>query len=323
MRFTLPALFLVMAILKRDQIITGTKWLISPLRRLWHLVEYSVAAAVFMLICLIPLPLVLSFAGGIARLIFFCWRTRRNIAMDNLLQSKICASPTQARSLALAAFRNFTFRVVESIVARRRITSKNWDQHVKLRLSPEAERLLREPGRGIVVASAHIGNWEVAAHAASHFKPMCVIYRPLNNPYLERASHARRSGENIRFVSRNERSPMRFLEALVRGEILALMIDQTVISDRVAVDFFGRSAWTTTAVAMMHLTTRAPLIAAFAVRTGPLRYEVRAVGPIVCPRSGNREKDVFEITQALTREIEKIVREFPEQYLWGHKRWQQ
>ncbi len=312
-----------MSILKRDQIIAGLQELLQPLRKLWHIVEYLVAAVAFLVISVIPLSLVLAFASGVARLIFFCWRTRRNIAVDNLLQSKVCATPAQARRLALAAFRNFTFMVVETIVARRRITSENWDQHVKLRLSPEAERLLREPGRGIIVASAHIGNWEVAAHAASHFKPMCVIYRPLNNPYLERATHARRSGENIRFVSRNERSPMRFLESLVRGEILALMIDQTVISDRVAVDFFGRPAWTTTAVAMMHLTTRAPLVAAFAVRTGPLRYEVRAVGPIACPRTGNREKDVFEITQALTREIEKIAREFPEQYLWGHKRWQQ
>ena len=114
---------------------------------------------------------------------------------------------------------------------------------------------------------------------------------------------------------------MRFFEALTRGEIVALMIDQNVLSDRVRVDFLGRPAWTTKAVAMMHLTTRVPLLAAFAIRTGPLQYEVRAVGPIACVRTGDRVKDAFEITQALTREIEKVVREFPEQYLWGHRRW--
>ncbi len=80
-------------------------------------------------------------ADGVACPVFLCWRTRREIAMDNLLQSRVCATPAEARHLALAAFRNFTYMVVETIVARRRITDDNWNQHAKLQLSLGAEKM--------------------------------------------------------------------------------------------------------------------------------------------------------------------------------------
>lgn len=293
----------------------------NPLRQLWYLVEFGAAQALLFFIGVTPLPVVLAAAEVSARLSFFLWRSRRRTAIDNLLRAGVCANETAARQVALDSFRAFTFMVAESILARRRLSAENWSSHVKLLLSPEAEELLKRPGLGLVAASAHIGNWEVAARAVSMIKPMCVVFRPFNNPYLDRAARRRRSGENLRLVSRLDREPMRFLEALARGEIVALMIDQHVTKGRVAVQFFGRPAWTTQTVAMLHLTTRAPLLLAFSIRTGPLQYEVHALGPFEGKRSGDREKDVLALTQTLTHEIEKIARKYPEQYMWGHRRW--
>jgi KDO2-lipid IV(A) lauroyltransferase len=72
---------------------------------------------------------------------------------------------------------------------------------------------------------------------------------------------------------------------------------------------------------MLHLATRAPLLVAWAIRTGPLRYVVEAVGPIDVPRTGDRDKDTRALTQALTDVVEQVARQYPEQYLWGHRRW--
>ncbi|HKC99897.1 MAG TPA: lauroyl acyltransferase, partial [Methylomirabilota bacterium] len=88
-----------------------------------------------------------------------------------------------------------------------------------------------------------------------------------------------------------------------------------------AIQFFDRPAWATKSVAMLSLTTRMPLVVAFAVRTGRMRYEIHAVGPIAYARTGDREKDAAAITQTITTEVEKAVRRHPEQYLWGHRRW--
>ena len=293
----------------------------KPLLKLWHLIEFAAAWALLWVLAVLPPRFTLAMASALARLVFVLWRSRRRIAINNLLQSRLCDTPEDASRLALESFRSFTLTVVETILLRRRLTAQNWRAFVTLKLSPDAEKLLHQPGRGLLVASAHIGNWEVAARAVSMIKPMCVVYRPFNNPYLNRASHAARSGEHLHFLSRLEADPMRFIQALAKGEIVALMIDQHVVSGRVRVEFFGRPAWTTKAAAMLHLTTRAPLVAAFAIRTRPLQYAIHAVGPVICERSGDREKDALKITQELTREIEAVVRRFPEQYLWGHRRW--
>jgi KDO2-lipid IV(A) lauroyltransferase len=246
---------------------------------------------------------------------------RRAIAIENILRAGLCQDHREARRIALASFRNFVAMVIEANAARRRVTSENWRQHVKLMLSPEAETLLHQPGQGLLVASAHFGNWEVVARAVSMVKPLSAIYRPFNNPYLDRAAHAGRSGANLHLISKFDANPMRFVQTLARGDILGIMMDQHAGKAGVLVDFFGRPAWTTKTVALLHLTTRCPLLLAFARRTGPLRYEVHVVGPLHHRRTGDKEKDVFSITQALTHEIETIARAHPEQYMWGHRRW--
>ena len=63
------------------------------------------------------------------------------------------------------------------------------------------------------------------------------------------------------------------------------------------------------------------MIVTCTIRTGPLRYEVHGVGPLTFERTGKRAEDVKNITQALTNEIETLARRWPEQYMWGHRRW--
>jgi KDO2-lipid IV(A) lauroyltransferase len=256
-----------------------------------------------------------------ARVAFVLWRTRRRVAIDNILRAGVRADASAARRLALASFRAVALMVAESVVLRSRLAGDRGRRYVELRLTPEAETLLRAPGVGLLVASAHIGNWEVAARAASLIKPVCAVYRPFNWRWLDRVALGLRSGSSLRLVSRRESDPMRLIRSLAAGEIVALMIDQHASKGRVQVDFFGRPAWTTKAAAMLHLTTRAPLLAVWAIRTGPFRYVIEAVGPVKALRTGDREQDTRALTQALTNAIERTVRQHPEQYLWGHRRW--
>lgn len=295
----------------------------SGLRQLGQKAVAVLASALLAVIGALPPALLFGVTRLLASVVFLLWRKRRQISLENLLASGLAGNPAEARRLARASFLSFALMVAESLVVKSRMTDANWREFVTLNLSPEVERVLADPQKGVLIASAHLGNWEVAAKAVAQLKPMLVAYRPFNNPELDRVFHAGRTNDRLRLVSRNERNPMRFLNALAQGEMVALMIDQHVYDGRVRVDFLGRPAWTTKSVAMMHFTTRAPLIFAVAVRTAPLKFEVHAVGPVSAPRTGDRDRDALEFTQALTREVERFVRRYPEQYMWGHRRWKE
>jgi KDO2-lipid IV(A) lauroyltransferase len=274
-----------------------------------------------MLLAQLPLSFVLGFARVVGCLVFWLWPSRRRVAVENLLRTGVAGTRAEALRLGRASFESFVMLIVESIVARDPKRLVRWDEMVELDVSPEVRALLEEPGRGLIVASAHLGNWEVAARAVSRIKPMCVLYRPVKNPELNAFLHAGRSGENLRYVSRLESDPRRFLVALSQGEIVALMMDQFVHSGRVEVEFLGQPTWTSRSVAMLHMTTRAPLLVAVAVRIGPMKYRVHGLGPIQYTRSGDRETDVRTLMQSVSAEIETLVRRYPDQYLWGHRRW--
>ena len=295
------------------------------LKKLWHLILFGLARFALALTAVAPVGFMLAFTDAIGSLIFTILPSRARIAVENLLAAGVTVDEPTARRIGRRCFQSFARMISETVIARERITPENWTDFVTLDATPEALALLRDPQQGAVVASAHLGNWEVAARAVSMIRPVSVIYRPMNNPYLERHLHSGRGGSNLHFISKYKASPLRFMKLLAEGNWLALMIDQHISEpgERVRVNFFGRPCWTTRSVAMMHLTTRMPLFVALAARTGQMKFKVHLLGPIQWQRSGNREQDVLGITQSLTDEIEKIARRYPEQYLWGHRRWKE
>jgi KDO2-lipid IV(A) lauroyltransferase len=291
------------------------------LRGAWHRIEAVAARSLLFLMALAPLGAVLAAAHLAGYVAYVLARRRRRIAVENIRLAGVRLDEAEARSLARASFVAFATMVAESMVARHRLTGDNWHEYVHLDLSQQAEILLRRPGQGLIVASAHLGNWEVAARAISMIKPIVTAYRPFNNAQLNQVVHEARRGEHLRLVSRLETDPMGFVRALASGEVVALMIDQHATRGRIPIQFFDRPAWATKSVAMLSLTTRIPLLFAVAVRTGPLHYDIHASGPFEYVRTGDRDKDAAAITQLLTDEVEKAVRRHPEQYLWGHRRW--
>jgi KDO2-lipid IV(A) lauroyltransferase len=106
------------------------------------------------------------------------------------------------------------------------------------------------------------------------------------------------------------------------GKGVAFLIDQNVQqSDGIFVDFFGRKAATTTAVAALAVKTRCPIVCGYSLLRPDGRYRLVYTPPIEWTPSGDRQADIERLTQKLTHLIESWVREAPEQWLWIHRRW--
>lgn len=173
---------------------------------------------------------------------------------------------------------------------------------------------------GALMLSGHFGNWELGGLAQGHmFGGIGVLARPLDNPALD----ARLCG--FRMLTGNtviykERAVQQLLRLLRERKSVAILIDQNV-QDGVFVDFFGRKAATTSLVAALALKTGAPVLPGFVELLEDGRYRLRYRAPIRWSPSGDRQRDLVELTQRLTRVIEEAVRECPEQWLWLHRRW--
>jgi KDO2-lipid IV(A) lauroyltransferase len=182
-------------------------------------------------------------------------------------------------------------------------------------------RTAHKPGRGVVLCTGHVGNWELAGSFVSAMGlPIDVVVRgmvnPLFNGYLNRTR--RRAG--MRVVSDRD-AVKRIPRALKEGRTIGLVADQGVLGlASTYVPFFGRPAKTPRGPAVFALRLDVPMIFCAAVLqpSGKYRFVAREI-PVA--RSGDLERDVQSAVAAFTAVLERLVRRYPEQYFWQHKRW--
>jgi KDO2-lipid IV(A) lauroyltransferase len=194
---------------------------------------------------------------------------------------------------------------------------------VELRIHPEAMRLIETPGRGVLIVSGHLGNWEIGSRVAARYKPVAAIARDMKNPRVNELMKRREARRGIRTIPKRGSSAKQLLGSLRRGEMLAILIDQYARDHRMMIPFLGRPAATYVTPAVLHLATGAPIAFAHCVRTGLMRYTLTFDEPIVHPRSGDRRRDTRAILETLNSKLGKAIRAYPEQYLWAHRRWRQ
>ena len=175
----------------------------------------------------------------------------------------------------------------------------------------------KKAGRGVLFATAHLGNWELSAFAhALMTEPMNVVIRPLDNARADRLVESRRELSGNRLIGKWD-AARPVLRALAQNEAVGILIDQnTTLDEGVFVDFFGTPACANPAFAKIAARTGAAVIPGFALWSeSEQRYVLRFYPPV--PMTGDAARD----TQSLHKILEDVIREDPGQWLWLHRRW--
>ena len=174
-------------------------------------------------------------------------------------------------------------------------------------------------GRGAVIVSGHLGNWEIgAAVLAVHGIPIDVVVQRQANPLFDRAIVNARERLGVRVIDRRH-ATQRALRSLREARAVAFVSDQNAGRSGAFVPFFGRPASTHRGAALLAIRTGAPLFLAYLRRAGA-GYQ-GFVEPIEIDRSGDTHAAVERLTAAFTAALETAVRQAPEQYFWHHRRW--
>lgn len=244
---------------------------------------------------------------------------RRAIAAGNLALAFPEKTAKERRAIARTNYRHVGRSVLEAFATAR--------------LNPtEIERLLDAPGfalverlhaegRGLVVASAHLGAWELLAAAyGRRGMQVNLVTRSLRGRSNAALTTARAQSGLTEIPPRGALALG--AAALRRGEVVVNLVDQNMLPKRgIFVRFFGEWACTTPAASLMAMRTGAPVIVAVAVTLPDGRTRLCLEGPFPVPPGGSVAERARAHTQQLVAAIERYVRAHPEQWFWLHRRW--
>ena len=266
----------------------------------------------------------LSWALGLGAFLGWLWYRlvpiRRGVARRNLALA-FPDWPSQKRAQVLrASFINLGQTAMEFLriprlshtQADELITHVGWEHY---------EAALAH-GRGVIVVTAHFGNFDLLACAeALRGVPLHVVTRKQHMSGVNRFWMETRSRCGLGFIP-DKRAAFQILKLLRAGQVVALVIDQHMPPGKgIPVPFFGVEASTTQAPAVLSLTTGAPILKATIERLPNGRHRVLIEPPLSHPGTGNRADDVFQLTLRLNQWLEDRVTARPDHWLWIHRRW--
>lgn len=245
---------------------------------------------------------------------------RRRVTLENLRHALPELPERERRRIARGAYRTMLHGLIEAVAAARSSPAE-LDRVVRTSNWALVERALSE-GRGIIVATAHFGSWELLGEVVCRRgTPLSVVAKPLEGALNALIVEARLAA-GVKLIP-PKGSLQRCAEALARNELVCLLIDQSIAASRgVFVPFFGRPASTTPAASLLARRTGAPVCVAMAHWEGEtLALEID--GPFPMPSTGDAQADLVTHTATLTAAIERQIRRHPEQWLWLHRRWKE
>ncbi|MEW6027237.1 MAG: lysophospholipid acyltransferase family protein [Planctomycetota bacterium] len=286
------------------------------------LAEYFVQRWLIFILTALPYDAATVLVKGLVRFAFSIAGKYKNITVENILQARppVVHTPAEAEELAGRVFEYFALSFVHMLYMDRIIHLKH-KKHIRLENTGVIDSALKQ-GRGVILVSGHLGNWEIGINELSkNGFPINIVAFQYVNPYLNNMMNRFRLRCGVKIIP-TKGAISRCEEALKRGEAVIMLIDQTGRDKGVDAKFFGRMAPAMWGPANLHLKTNAPIIP-YGVRFdgGKIHYTISAKEPIQFQPSGNKDEDIKQLTQLYLTEIEKIIRQAPEQWIWFHRRW--
>lgn len=274
---------------------------------------------------ILPRRLAVWFGISVMRLGFYLLGRLKKVARRNLQIAFPELSDAEREKLTRGTFDNLG-RVLGEMSQFPRFTPARLEQLIEFRFDPdtlEKYEEWRHNGRGAIIVSPHLGNWELLVFAWSALRePISYLARPLDNPKIEELTVSLRTRFGNRPINKTNAVPTA-IRILREGGTLGILADVNAHPrEGVFVPFFGVPACTSSGVAMLAIRTNAIIIPLCGVWDEETQRYVAVHGEIIEPsKTGDRQKDVYETTARFTAEVEKLIRAFPDQWMWIHKRW--
>ena len=283
--------------------------------------EYALVWILVKLLGLLPRPAARAIGASIGCVAYLAMRRLRRTGLTNLaLAFPEKPRASQARILR-AMYRNLGWQLAE-FCKMPHYSLQQADKFIRYEgLGNYLEA--RRRGKGVLVLTGHLGAWELSSfyHSLAGY-PMGMVIRRLDNPLVDRFVNRIRCLHGNRVLHKNDFA--RGLIAAMRGgETVGVLMDTNMTPPQgVFVDFFGHAACTASGVARVALRTGAAVLPGFMIwEPREHRYVLHFLPALQLVNTGDEDRDAVANTQLFTSALEEVVRRYPDQWLWVHRRW--
>ena len=284
-------------------------------------IEYLAARLILAILSRLPLSVSMAVGQAMARAIYPLATGLRRTGETNLRLAFPTASGDERSRILRGCFRSlgrelglFSHFLNDSAESLRAVFDVSGVEHL------EKSKAL---GKGVVLFTGHLGAWELTSFGVSVIgHPLTFLVRRLDNPKVEQLVDQARTRFGNQTV--NKLGAARSMVKILRsGEVLGLLLDlNTLDEEGIFVDFFGVPASTSFMVAKLALRTQSPIVPLFAPwNEEKKKFDFQFSEPIVPKATGDEEADVLVLTSELSLFIENMIRKYPDQWLWIHRRW--
>ena len=250
-------------------------------------------------------------------LLYYCLRICRKIVKINLEFAFPKLSSVERKKIARENYRWFARFCMDVL---HMAAWKGRTSEIVYCKNPEILDQALSEKKGVLLISGHFGNWEMIppALAEKGYKVVMYVGRQ-TNPLTNQLQNTARAGFGVETIDKGKRATLQMGRALAENKIIAMLVDQNDNKSDLFVNFFGKLASCSKGTAAFHLLRRSPVV----LVTCPYvdnRIEIN-FQHIPFELTGDQEKDTQEVSQKITSALEKVIRQYPEQYFWMHRRW--
>ena len=287
--------------------------------KLKHIIEYVLLQVVGYVVRLLPLQYIHKAGFTLGKVAFPLLKSRRNVALRNLRNAFPELNESRREEIAIRSFQSVSAAFLE-LLWFKNMTKERIKQRVHIENLELLEQFHKKK-KGIIFLTAHFGSWELAVQAISVYSNTKVyaIAKIQSNSFVDRLITHWREMFGVKIIPMS--GVREILRALQQGEIVELAADQSAPKESVAVEFFGRKVPTFQGPAAFCLKTGAPIILGCTVRQEDGNYRMCLMNVPTDDLTGVTDENVLELTRRQVRMTEKIIRKYPEQWMWMHKRW--
>ncbi len=282
-------------------------------------IQYGLLKGLSYLICLLPYSLVIRIGRGLGSLYYRVAKRQRERAIMQSRES-LNISLDVAQNLIKCLFGNLGQMALE-VLYTLVLTPRTIEQYVTIEgLSNLSEAL--KLGHGVVILTAHMGNWEWMAAALSYAGfPITTIAKPQPNAQYTRLLDEYRMKAGIEVFNRGTSELIKAARALKKGQALGFLVDQDGGSDGIFVDFFGRKASTPPGPAVFAQKFHSPVVPVFAYRLPQGGHRVVIEPALQYESCSDADQELYQNTAKMAQIIEAAIQAHPADWLWFIKRW--